>query len=257
MDRGAHIRREVQTIEGLAAEPRRIPADVGGEPRAASERLASDYSRLRERQGTIDAHVQYNRFWQRAIAANTLGYDRETALHDAVLERQAILDARETSDEAAFRRALAGIRGIDSAKPWETPAIDLGEREKTLAREIHEATDRITPPSFLRVKEPGLRRRVLHVRFYTDIESDAFVRAFKAAVERSWHVRDGADEFGVELSITPLTARSSTGRGPSVLAETPPPASRPASASRSISNGTSPCSPRTARCSRPAPSPPT
>jgi hypothetical protein len=41
---------------------------------------------------------------------------------------------------------------------------------------------------------------------HTDIEDSEFVRAFKEVVEKIWHVREGEDEFKVELLIKPISA---------------------------------------------------
>ncbi len=196
------IERESQKIEGFQAELDRVPALTPAERRAALEMIVAAFPKLAEDQRTIDAHIQYNRLWQRAIADNKPGYDRETALHDAVLERQTILDALSARDDAAFDKAISGIKGIDPAKARDALETDLREREKTVAREIHEVIDRITPPSFLRVEHPAPRRWIVHVPFYTDIEDTEFVRSLKTDVESVWRLRDGDDEFSVQLSIT-------------------------------------------------------
>ena len=61
-------------------------------PNEGLERLVLDYRRLCEKLRNIDAHIQYNRFWQAVIAADRAGYDRETELHDEVLERREVRD---------------------------------------------------------------------------------------------------------------------------------------------------------------------
>src|SRR5215813_522888 len=118
---------------------------------------------------------------------------RQTVLHDAVLERQAILDALNATDEAAFRKALSGIKGIDGNKARDAVENDLRGREKTLARQVHEATDAILPPSFLRVDHPTPHVWVIEVPFYTDIEDAEFVRAVQAAIGNIWRLHDGED----------------------------------------------------------------
>ncbi len=200
------IEGEILKIEGLRAELERVPTLTPAERRAAYEKMLADYRQLIVSQRTIDSHIQYNRLWQRAIADNRPGFDRVTALHDAVLERQAILDALSATDDAAFRKALSGIKGVDSAKGREVLAADLREREKTLAREIHLATDRIEPRPFLHLERPTPRRWVVRVPIYTDIDDGDFVQSFKTAIERVWHLRDGDGEFSVQLSITHVPA---------------------------------------------------
>src|SRR5262245_48474168 len=56
------------------------------------EELAFDYRKSRSRLQNIDAHIQYNRFWQAMIAANRVRFDRESQLFSLVLERDAIRD---------------------------------------------------------------------------------------------------------------------------------------------------------------------
>jgi len=196
------IERESQKIEGLQAELGCMPTLTRAERRAALEKIVAACPKLAEGQRTIDAHIQYNRLWQRAIADNRPGYDRGTALHDAVLERQAILDALSAADDAAFQKALSGIKGVDSAKAREVLDADLRERAKSLGREIRGASDRVTTPPFLRFEHLAPHRWIVHVPFYTDIDDADFVQSFKTAIERVWHLRDGDDEFSVQLSIT-------------------------------------------------------
>ena len=208
------IERESQKFEGLQAELDRMATLTRAERRAALEKIVAACPKLAEGQRTIDAHFQYNRLWQRAIADDRPGFDRQTALHDAVLERQAILDALSVADDAAFQKALSGIKGVDSAKAREVLEADLREREKTLAREIHRATDRIAPRPFLHVEHPAPRRWIVHVPFSTDIDDADFVQSFKTAIERVWHLREGGDEFSVQLSITHVPAARLYGERP-------------------------------------------
>jgi len=186
----------------MEAELDRITTLTATERGAVYEKVVADCAQLPNSQRIIDAHIQYNRLWQSAIAKDKPGYDRQTVLHDAVLERQAILDALSATDDAAFRKALSGIKGIDGAKARDALETDLREREKTLAREIHEATDAITPPPFIHVEHPTPHRWIVHVPFYTDIEDAEFVHSLQTAVESVWYLRDGEDEFRVQLSIT-------------------------------------------------------
>ena len=207
------MQREIDKIDGLEAQLARIPTLPTAAQRAAYETLVADASRLRESQQTIDAHIQYNWLWQRAIADDTQGYDRQTVLHDAVLERQAVRDALGAADDTVFRAALRGVPGIDPAKPRGALEGDLRTRERTLQREIGAAIGRVTPPAFLRVEHPDPHRWILRVPFYTDIDDADFVRALQQGVERVWRLRDGEDEFSVELAITYLApARLYPGR---------------------------------------------
>jgi len=196
------IERELKKIDALVAELDRMSPMDPGRRRSACEKMVSDYLHLSEGQRTIDAHIQYNRLWQPAIARDKPVYDRLTALHDAVVERQAILDALGAADDAAFRRAVSGITGVDAGAARDALEVDLRGRERALAGEIHTATHDIAPPPFLRAEHPAPHLWILRVPFYTDIEDLDFVRSWQRAVEHVWQVRDQDDEFRVQIAMT-------------------------------------------------------
>jgi hypothetical protein len=166
----------------------------------AYRQLATRYRKMREQQQNIDAHIQYNRLWQGAIAANRSKYDKESALHDRVLMHQEVLDvfnarfaAVPTSPHGAIRPIIASLSQFSSG---------LAERESLLAREIDAAINRFSdPPVHVRV-EQEIRNRVIHVPFYTDIQDTAFVQAAKKSIEDVWHLRSGKDGFRVELHFS-------------------------------------------------------
>lgn len=193
---------EMKKLDGLTTDLERISTLPANQRRPICEKLMNEYPSLLGAQRNIEDHVQYNRLWQPSIAANRAVYDRGTQLHDAVLERQAVLDALEAKDDAVFRQALAGIKGVDATQPRPALEPELRERERALAQQIHEAIDEITPPSFLRVERPTPHLWVVHMPVYTDIDAAAFLRGFREGVESVWHVRDGGDEFRLELSFT-------------------------------------------------------
>lgn len=208
------IDREMQKLDGFEAALDHVATLSSSEQTAGYEKLLADYRPLPGAQRLIDSHIQYNRLWQSVIAHDTSGYQRQTVLHNAVLERQAIQDALSATDEAAFRKALSGIKGIDGDKTRNVLENELKEREQSLAREIHDATDMIPSPSFLRVEHPTAHVWVLHVPFSTDIEDAEFVRAFQTAIENIWRVRDGEEEFRVQLNITTVPASQLYGQQP-------------------------------------------
>lgn len=179
----------------------------------AYERLARSYRQLRERQQNIDAHIQYNRLWQAEIAADRPTYDRETALHDAVLERQAIVDALAAHDGKFVKTVFAILGRVQFPQKRSELENRLIEREKVLARLIHDATDRLTVPPFV-----GLERVsnawIFHLPCYTDINDSDFVRSVKEEVEKIWRLRRGEDEFRVVLSISMLPANRLYTEGP-------------------------------------------
>jgi hypothetical protein len=153
-----------------------------------------------ERQRNIDAHVQYNRFWQAAIAADRAGYDRETALQNEVLERQEILAGLRNLD-IAFGRFSVSLKQFQTPLGLAEISNDLRRRETFLAHRINGATSRIRTPSFV-----GLERRanawIFRVPLYTDIEDQAFVESVKRIIESTWQLRDGTNSFRVELVIS-------------------------------------------------------
>ncbi len=114
--------------------------------------------------GLIDQHLQYNRFWQREIAAAPMRFAQLTRLHDAVLERQALHDALHSG-------------------PWPEATAALEARARTLTAQITAHDSRITPPSFLTVHPlvPGLQ--VIQVPLYTDIQDRQFLAACQQAIE--------------------------------------------------------------------------
>lgn len=174
----------------------------------AYEKLARSYRQLRERQQNIDAHIQYNRLWQAEIAAHRSTYDRATALHDAVLERQAIVDAL-TGRDGNFVETAFAILGRFPFGRFQFPQKlaefknRLLERERVLARLIHDATDQVTVPPFV-----GLERVanawIFHLPCYTDINDGDFVRSVKEEVEKIWRLRHGENEFRLSLSMLPV-----------------------------------------------------
>ena len=195
-----------QEIVRHEAELRRAKILGGRQSEIILERLALEFQRMGEQQRNIDAHVQYNRFWQAAIAADRARYDLETALQNEVLERQGILDGLKNLD-AAFGKVLISL------KPFPTPlglvqiTNDLRTREASLTHRINGATSRIRTPAFV-----GLEHRphewIFRVPLYTDIEDQEFVASAKRIIESTWRLQDGANSFRVELDISYIPSDS-------------------------------------------------
>jgi hypothetical protein len=194
------IDREWQEIVRQEAELRRSKILGGRQARLIFERLAAEFRRMGERQRNIDAHVQYNRFWQSAIAADRAGYDLETALQNEVLERQGILDGLKNLD-AAFGKFSIALKPSQAPLGLVRISNDLRTREASLTHRIHGATTRIRTPGFV-----GLEHRphewIFHVPLYTDIEDQEFVVSAKRIIESAWQLRDGANSFRVELHVS-------------------------------------------------------
>ena len=164
------------------------------------ETLTQRFLQLRSRIQNIDAHVQYNRLWQTAVAERRASYDRERALYTLVLDREAIRKllrvsadgSHQTIGEFAWSHTIQNIPFIEK---------ELRKREMLLTRKIDAATGGVEVPRFVRVERgPGLW--IFHVPFYTDIENPDFLALIKDKIESVWHLRSGEDEFRVQLTFT-------------------------------------------------------
>ncbi|HEY2776130.1 MAG TPA: hypothetical protein VGK20_18970 [Candidatus Binatia bacterium] len=182
------------------------PPLEGAARRRFLERLVETWRSLHEALENIDDHVHYNQLWQAAVAADRAGYDRGTGLHDAVVERQALLDALAATDDTAFAAALAQVPAIDPGTPRAQATPLLRQREAALAARIREATGALVPSAFVSVAHPSPHQWIIRVPMNTDIDDDAFLARFRDAVESIWHLRDGDDEYRVELTLTKLSA---------------------------------------------------
>ncbi len=142
--------------------------------------MVDEYTKLAANQKLVASNIQYNRLWQGEIARIPSVYDASTALYDAVLERQALLDTLPAGDEVL--------------------AADLRARDEALDRRIRETTGKLSPPpDFVRLDHPSPHRSIVRIPLYTDIEDRAFIDKFVASVEKAWRVADGDDEFSVAV----------------------------------------------------------
>jgi hypothetical protein len=190
----------VKVVIGAEKELARAAASSTVVQQSRYEKLVRKFRQFQEQQQNIDAHIQYNRLWQAAIAADLPGYDRETILHDAVLERQAIREVLETNKRAPAKASrVATVRGSAGI------AVGLKNRENLLARHIDEATAPVMTPYFVQAAQRNRRAWVVHVPFYTDIHEREFVQSLAEEIQRIWHLRDGDMEFRVELAFCYLT----------------------------------------------------
>lgn len=165
------------------------------------QQLAARYRQLREQQQNIDAHIQYNRLWQGAIAANRAKYDRESVLHDRVLQRQEILDVFKARNAAALTNAHGTIHHMGIASLAQISS-GLTERENLLGHEIDAARNLyLEAPGYVQV-EQQIGNWVVHVPFYTDIQDTAFVQFAKSSIEDTWNLRSGKDNFRIQLHFS-------------------------------------------------------
>jgi hypothetical protein len=174
------VERDESRLEKADAEVTRTGALPAADRRAGYEKLVADYKELVAGQKRIASHIAYNRLWQEEIARNPGAYDRLTALHDAVLERQAL---------------LSGPPGDEVAAANAQPQVEA------LSRRIDQALRKFPTPGFVQVSHPAPHRWTITMRIYTDIEDQPFLDRIHAAVESHWHVRDGEDEFAMALDL--------------------------------------------------------
>jgi hypothetical protein len=192
-------------LDALERSAQDLPRAPQNGARDAAEDLVNRYVRLEAGQRFIANSIAYNRFWQTDIAARRAFYTDTTAMHDAVLERQAIRDALEAADETAFTKAVGSLPGVGPHPDRARLAHELRARERALARRIHERTDRTAISSFVTVERPAPQVRVVRVPVYTDIEDWSFLRSFQDAIEGIWRLHDADGEFKVALDIHPIS----------------------------------------------------
>lgn len=197
---------EIPKLEELEEKLKVIEKLPETERRPVYEKLVDDYPALESNQKTIDHHIQYNRFWQKTIAEDKPRFERLTLLHNAVLERQSILDALKAESDADFRKKLAPITGINANLPRPELETILIEREKSLAQHIHEQNEHIQPPKFLKIKHPKPNVWIVQVPLYTDIPSPRFVSELKKTIEKVWRVEDKENVYRIELQVYHLSA---------------------------------------------------
>ena len=165
------------------------------------EKMVSDYRTLQSNHRLMDHHIQHNRFWQQEVVNDKARFDRGTLLHDAVIERHAILDALSAEDEDSFRQSLGTVQELDMGKSRKELESELQERERGLFQLINQDSDKIRVPKFVQVARLGASSWAIRVPVYTDIEDDAFIQSFKDAVERFWQVKDTRNDWYLEVSL--------------------------------------------------------
>ncbi len=197
---------ERRRIARATAELRYALALSAKQSRPVFERLASDYRSLRQRQQNIDAHVQYNRFWQSAIAADRPGYNRETSLLYEVIERQGMHNELKSLTDA-FPFSSFSPKILNGGVGLAALTNELSRREASLARRIDTRLGRLSMPGFI-ATEHRAHESIFRVPVYTDIADRNFVATVKRIIEAIWNLRDGAREFRVELDITYVPSKS-------------------------------------------------
>jgi hypothetical protein len=198
------IDRELRAIDRSQVELRGIEKMDREQRRASLERLVGDYREQRGRHGNIDAHVRYNRFWQAAIAADRAAYDRETALHMLVLERQRI-DDRLQRVRASFENTSLSLRRAGEPVGISEITRDLKSRETLLARRIDQAMSAVQSPAFIQMEHTAAQWS-FRVPLFTDIEDRQFVEEVKRIVESTWRFANSTGTYRVEVDVSYFSA---------------------------------------------------
>lgn len=192
------IDRAMREIDHAESELHRAWMMNSIQSRAVLERLARDYQRQSQWHGNIDAHVRYNRLWQAAIAADRAGYDRQTALHMQVLERQNILE-RLNRAHAPYEKSP----GFQRTHAADSSAMtrSLKNREALLARQIDQALDEMRSPVFIKMEHSNADW-IFHVPLFTDIDDQEFVTEVKRIIETTWRLDDRENSYRVALDVS-------------------------------------------------------
>ena len=194
------IDQEVRQLLRSAAALSDIRAMTATRRRVVLQELVLDYRRQRERQRNIDAHLQYNRFWQAAIATDRAGYDRETALFNELLGRLEIHDGLKVWGPTAARDSVA-VNQLNVGVGLANLASTARKSEMLVTRRINAILHRIQLPAFV-VIDRKLHEWVFRVPLFTDIEDREFVANVQRIIESTWQLRSGKNLFRVELDIS-------------------------------------------------------
>lgn len=191
------IQNELREIVDSETELRRMTHTDSIKRRAILAKLVRKYEQQRRWLENINDHIQYNRFWQAAIAADRAGYDRETALYSAVVERQNILQALERVQTTAS--ISAGLfNGSLAVADWTG---SLRNREALLTRKINPLMQHLQIPKFVRL-EVSNNDWVFLVPLYTDIEDAAYLAAVEKIIESTWKIEDDNATYRIQLRVT-------------------------------------------------------
>jgi len=164
--------------------------------------MVADYRTVRSGARLIDRHIQHNRLWQKAVALNPGSFEDGTRLHDAVLERQAILEALAAEDLSSFQAALRRIDTVDLRGSRSEVEERLRRRERRLEEQIQLRHDSLKVPDFVRILEGASGQWLIQVPVLSDIQDEDFLRRFKAAVEGHWRFGQEGTEFQVQVEVS-------------------------------------------------------
>ena len=135
-------------------------------------RGVEEFERLKGRLDSLEKSIAYHRFWQADIGAKTAWYDGRNEVIRTAREMK-----RLRADDATAARATELQRGItDEIAPF-----------------------RPTPGLRITTGEDGVR--VLAATIATDVEDDAFLEAFEAAIDEAWSSCEAATELRFRVSL--------------------------------------------------------
>jgi hypothetical protein len=196
------ISRARHRLAGLEMQLHRTQSLDSAPRRAALEQLARDYLGLRQDLVNVEAHVQYNRFWQSIIAADRASYDRATLLYHDVVAREQVRDELRYFDGIFANSPVALQPAFGLLSLADLPET-LTRREALLGERIDGALGQITTPVFVTL-ERRAHEWIFRVPLYTDIEDRNFIAAAKRTIEAVWRLTENDDTYRVEIEVSYL-----------------------------------------------------
>ena len=174
------------------------------ERQQAIEKMVETYLELQKEHRFIEGMIQHNGLWQREISVRKPQYDKSTLIHDAIVERRLLIDALSADSDEDYANALE--KTAYAGANYAGLKTELSARIDTLNDLINAASRGLTPRDHVRFEQPGPHLWIFHIPVITDIEDKGFLQGFKKAAERRWCLRDGEDEFRIEIELRQLSA---------------------------------------------------
>jgi tetratricopeptide (TPR) repeat protein len=185
----------LQTLAGISEPEVRAPA---------IEEMVEAYPELHKSHRFLDTMIQHNWLWQREISRRKAKFDRSTLIHDAIVERTLLREALTAANDESYERALQKTSFADAR--YAGLKTVLAARVDVLNKQIRSVSKGLTPQDYVRLEQPQPHLWIFHVAVNTDIEDDTFLREFKQAVEKRWCLRDGENEYRVQMELNYLSA---------------------------------------------------
>lgn len=196
------MRNEGDTLTALERTLAAIPRDTSG--RARYESLAAAYRRLVGRKRAVDSDVNYNWLWQAEVVRAPLRYERATALHDAIVSRDALRTALPAAIDSA-RRAGVVLGGGVAARTAADSIV--AAQDRFIEEGVTRAILRVDAPAFLQFEQPSPREWLITVPMLTDITDTAFVAQFVRVVEEFWQARTDTLSYRVRVAMNAIAPR--------------------------------------------------